>query len=168
MENFSHCKVNLCLNHKGSTLKEVKEDMMLTPGEDTPSYKAWWKARLPSWNVAGRLWNLSGKVSHQTYSGDNCQVSCSIIIERRVQSFILYQDISSLGFEAPWIWSEIDSAQLVRGEWQLSFLWQLVTTDETLVHHFQPEMKSELWKGSLSYKKAKTVMSSGKVVVYIL
>ena len=41
-----------------------------------------------------------------------------------------------------------------------------MTTDETLVHHFQPEMKSELWKGSLPYKKAKTVMPAGKVTVY--
>ena len=42
-----------------------------------------------------------------------------------------------------------------------------MTTDETLVHQFQPEMKLELWKGSLLYKKAKTVMSAGKVTVYI-
>ena len=64
MDIFNHCTAILYLNHKGLTLNEVKEDMMLTPGEDTPSYKAWWKARLPSWNVAGRLWNLSVKVSH--------------------------------------------------------------------------------------------------------
>ena len=51
---------------------------------------------------------------------------------------------------------------------QLSILWQFVTTDETLVHHFQPEIKSDLWKDSLPYKKAKTVMSAGKVTVYIL
>ena len=43
-----------------------------------------------------------------------------------------------------------------------------MTTDETLVRQFQPEMKSELWKGSLPYKKAKTVMSAAKVMVYIL
>ena len=53
-------------------------------------------------------------------------------------------------------------------QWQLSLRLQFVTTDETLVHNFQPDMKSELWKGSLPYKKAKTVMSAGKVVVYIL
>ena len=50
----------------------------------------------------------------------------------------------------------------------LSFLWQFVTTDITLVYHVQPEMKSEVWKGSLPYKKAKTVMSAGKMMVYIL
>ena len=59
-------------------------------------------------------------------------------------------------------------SKLVREERQLSILLQFVTTDEILVHHFQPEMKSELWKGSLPYKNAKTVMSAGKdVVVYI-
>ena len=59
-------------------------------------------------------------------------------------------------------------SKLVREERRLSILLQFVTTDETLVHHFQPEMKSELWKGSLPHKNAKTVMSAGKdVVVYI-
>ena len=82
-----------------------------------------------------------------------------------VQSFILSQAVSSLGPKAPWIWSEMNSAQLVRGERQLSILWQFVTTDETLVHHFRTDMKSELWKGSLLYKKAKTVMSAGKMAV---
>ena len=37
-----------------------------------------------------------------------------------------------------------------------------MTTDETLVHHFQPEVKSELWQGSLPYMTAKTVMSADK------
>ena len=141
---------------------------MFTAGEDISSYKAWWKGGLLSWNMAGRLWKLSGKVSHHYYSGDHCRSSCSIIVERRVQSFTLSQGISPLGPKAPWIWSEMDSAQLVREERRFSILLQFVTTDETLVHHFQPEMKSELWKGSLPHKNAKTVMSAGKdVVVYI-
>ena len=168
MDNFRYCTVILYFSHTGSALKEVKEDMMFTAGEDTPSYEAWWKDGLLSWNVAGRLWKLSRNVSHHYNSGDHCQGSCSIIVERRVQSFTLSQGVSSLGPKAPWIWSEMDSAQLVRGEWQLSILWQLVTTDETMVHHFQPEMKSELLKGSLPYKKAKKVMSAGKVTVYNL
>ena len=50
----------------------------------------------------------------------------------------------------------------------LNFLWQFVMTDETVVHHFQPEMKSELWKSSLPSKKAKTVMSTCKLMVCIL
>ena len=48
MDNFSHCTVILYLNHKGSRLKEVKEDIMFTVGVDTPSYKAWWKGGLLS------------------------------------------------------------------------------------------------------------------------
>ena len=49
MDNFSHCTVILYLNHKGSTLNEVKEDMMFTAGEDSPSYKSMvkrWIAKL--------------------------------------------------------------------------------------------------------------------------
>ena len=167
MDKFSNCTVILYLKRKGSVLK-VKEDMMFTAGEDIPSYKAWWKGGLLSWNVAGRLWKLPGKVSHHYYSGDHCQGSCSIIVERKVQSLKLSQGVSSLGPKVPWIWSEMDSAQLVREERRLSILLQFVTTDEILVHHFQPEMKSQLWKGSMPYKNAKTVMSAGKdVVVYI-
>ena len=165
MDKFSHCTVILYHYHKGSTLKE---DMMFKAGEDIPSYKAWWKSGLLSWNVARKLRNLSGKASHHYYSRDHCQGSCSIIVERRVQSFTLSQGISSLSPKVTWIWSEMDSTQLVREVRQLSILWQFVTTNETLVHHFQPEMKTELWKGSLPYKKAKTVMSAGKVMVYIL
>ena len=118
MDNFCHCTVILYLNHKESTLKDVKEEMMFTAEEDTPSYKVWWKGRLLSWNVARRLWNLSGASNH-FYSGDYCKGSCSIIIKRRVQSFILSWGVSPLGPKAPWIWSEMDSEQLVRREWQL-------------------------------------------------
>ena len=38
----------------------------------------------------------------------------------------------------------MDSANFVEVERQISFLWQFVTTDDTWLHQFQPEMKSEL------------------------
>ena len=59
------------------------------------------------------------------------QGSCSIIVDRRAQSVTLLQGVSFLGPKALWTWSEMDSAQLVKGEWQLGFLWQFVTTDDT-------------------------------------
>ena len=96
---------------------------------------------LLSRNVVRRLWKLFGKASHHNYNTrDHCQGSCSIIVDRRVQSITLSQGVSSLDPKVSWTWSEMNSAQLVMGEWQLSFLRQFVTTDETWVHHFQLEM----------------------------
>ena len=52
------------------------------------------------------------------------------------------------------------------------FLQQFVTVDETWIHHFQPETKeqSKQWKhpGSPSPRKAKLVMSAGKVMACFL
>ena len=167
MDNFSHCTVILYLNHKGSILKEVKEHIIFTAEMDTPSYKAWWKSGLLRWNVTMRLRNLSGKASHHYYSGDHYQGSCSIIVER-VQSFILSRGITSLGPKAPWTY-------LIRN----GFSTNLSGENDSLASsgNLWPQMKpwsitsnqrwSELWKDSLPYKKAKTVMSAGKVTVYI-
>ena len=157
MDNFSKCSVIHCLSHKTSAFKVVEEDMTVTLGEDIPSYKHGEKV-----GCCGRE---TGKGKHYYHTRDHYQGSCSINVDKRVQSITLPQGVSSLGSKAPWTWSEMDSAQLVNGEWQVSFLWWFVTTDEAWVHHFQPEMKSELWKGSLPSKKAKTVMSAGKVLV---
>ena len=141
MDNFSYCSVILHLSHKGSTLKEVKEDMMVTAGEITTLYKAWWNGRLLSRNVTRRFWKLSWKSSHHYhYIRDHCQGSCSSIVDGRVQIITLLQGVCLLGPYASWTWSKMDSAQLLKGEWQLSFLWQFVTTDVTWFHHFQPEL----------------------------
>ncbi|GFY25144.1 histone-lysine N-methyltransferase SETMAR [Trichonephila clavipes] len=68
--------------------------------------------------------------------------------------------------------TNISNALLAQFRCNKSVLWRrLITVDETWIHHYTPETKiqSKQWtaKGKPAPKKAKTVLSAGKVMVTV-
>ena len=74
-------------------------------------------------------------------------------------------------------WTKTHQVHCVQGQswtvwnWWRQFPCSIITMDETWVHHYQPETKeqSKQWKhtSSLTPKKAKVVLSSGKVMASV-
>ena len=165
---LQHCTVILYRKHKGSTLKEVKEDMMFTAGEDLLHIKHGEKVGCRAGMWQGESGICLGRPVTITTQETIAKVLAASLLKEE------YKALYCREVTGHWVPKLLGSGQkwiqhsLWRENGSLSVLWQFVTKDETLVHHFQPEMKSERWKGSLPYKKSKTVMSAGKVMVYTL
>ena len=135
----------------------------------------WWRSVLLS--LAGRIWKTTPFQEDHSPSPQRRQLLSSVQTDEQhslLSNTLPELDkvhVGLLGPKAPWTWSEIDSPQLgkmlpfrrIR-----QFLLEICENRWNKVHHFQSAMmhQSKPWKHQdfLPPKKAKTVMSAGKVI----
>lgn len=188
------------LSLKKYTPKEIHEDMSQTLGDSAPSYSTikHWCAEFKRGRVSTEDEPRPGRPSDVT-TGENIEaVLDTIMQDRRVTiryiaathhisktsvERIIHEHLHMNKVSARWVPRMLSEdqkrkrvmvSQQLLGEYRAdpeSFLAHVVTQDETWVHHFDPETKSQSmqWKHSTSPtpKKFKTSSSSGKVMASV-
>ena len=200
MENSEYRTVIKYLRRKGLSSREVYEDMLGTLGRDCPSYATItkWYREFRMGYTSINDGKRSGRPSDARSQENINRVEKLINSDRRVNIHhigrtlglsygtvqrIIHDDLKLKKLSARWVPRMLTKAQKKRrvevsqqlldryNEDPDDFINRLLTQDETWVHHFDPETKSESmeWKhrGSPPPRKFKRQSSAGKVMASV-
>lgn len=200
MENIEHRAVIKYLFKKGLKPQAIHEDMVNTLGELAPSYSMVkkWTALFKQGRQSVQDDPRSGRPSTAVTPENVDKIHDMVLADRRVKIreianimgistervyHILTEELGLSKVCARWV-PRLLTPEQKRVRHQISqqcldlfsknpkdFMRRFITTDETWVHHYTPELKeqSKQWKhrDSPPPKKAKTTASAGKIMASV-